>query len=187
MRPFFFWAGGRQHFGTNHTCRARPSQARRRIEQGFLGAAGFLLPDGKLKKVARKRVGFVGMKAPAREGAEIFVGDKQVIEPHTNTHIHKFFIHFSLYCPNPPPSLLFHINMDTFNVSFRLSWLLVRQVGVITSGTFSPCLKKPIAMGYISAEFGDEGKEVSIKVRNKMQPATVSKMPFVETSYFRVK
>ena len=61
------------------------------------------------------------------------------------------------------------------------------QVGVVTSGTFSPCLKKPIAMGYISSEFGDEGKEVSIKVRNKMQPATVTKMPFVETSYFRVK
>jgi hypothetical protein len=43
-----------------------------------LGAEKFLAADGKLKKVARKRVGFMGMKAPAREGAEIFVGGEKV-------------------------------------------------------------------------------------------------------------
>lgn len=56
----------------------------------------------------------------------------------------------------------------------------------MTSGTFSPCLKKPIAMGYIAAAHASEGSEVQIKVRNKMQPAVVTKMPFVETSYYRV-
>lgn len=48
------------------------------VLQGFLGAGAFLEPSGKLKPPARKRVGFSGMKAPAREGAEIFVGDEKV-------------------------------------------------------------------------------------------------------------
>ena len=60
------------------------------------------------------------------------------------------------------------------------------QVGVVTSGTFSPCLKKPVAMGYVATAAAKEGTELSIKVRNKMQAATVTKMPFVETSYYRV-
>lgn len=112
-------------------------KSRRRIEQGFLGASHFLKPDGKLIKPARKRVGFMGMKAPAREGAEIF-DDKD------------------------------------------------NKIGVVTSGTFSPCLKKPIAMGYVSSDFAKDGTEVSIKVRNKMQPAVVTKMPFVPSNYYRV-
>mmetsp|Transcript_61437 Transcript_61437/g.139077 ORF Transcript_61437/g.139077 Transcript_61437/m.139077 type:complete len:205 (+) Transcript_61437:184-798(+) len=111
-------------------------KTRRRTEQGFLGAEHFLTPEGKLKKTSRKRVGLAGMKAPAREGAEIFVDDE--------------------------------------------------KVGVVTSGTFSPTLKKPIAMGYVSSDLSKEGTEVSIKVRNKMQPAVVTKMPFVETGYYRV-
>lgn len=47
-------------------------KGRRRKEGGFLGAERILKPDGKLQKVARKRVGIKGMKAPAREGAEIY-------------------------------------------------------------------------------------------------------------------
>ena len=42
-------------------------------------------------------------------------------------------------------------------------------------------------MGYVAAEHAKEGSEVQIKVRNKMQPAVVTKMPFVETSYYRVE
>ena len=53
-------------------------KTRRRKEQGFLGASKFLAPDGKLLPVTRKRVGLFGMKAPAREGAEIYHGDTQV-------------------------------------------------------------------------------------------------------------
>jgi len=49
--------------------------SRRRKEQGFLGASNFLLPDGKLKPVQKKRVGLAGMKAPAREHTEIFTAD----------------------------------------------------------------------------------------------------------------
>lgn len=60
------------------------------------------------------------------------------------------------------------------------------QIGEVTSGTFSPCLKAPIAMGYVSTPNAKAGTEVMLKIRNKMQKAEVTKMPFVETSYYRV-
>jgi hypothetical protein len=46
--------------------------SRRRTEGGFLGADKILTKDGKFAKVARKRVGIMGMKAPARDHTEIF-------------------------------------------------------------------------------------------------------------------
>jgi aminomethyltransferase len=59
-------------------------------------------------------------------------------------------------------------------------------IGEVTSGTFSPCLKAPIAMGYVSNEHSKNGTEIQVKVRGKMQPASVTKMPFVESRYYRV-
>lgn len=50
-------------------------KSRRRKEQGFLGADKILEPSGKLIKFQNKRVGITGMKAPAREDAEIFTPD----------------------------------------------------------------------------------------------------------------
>ena len=61
-----------------------------------------------------------------------------------------------------------------------------KQIGEVTSGTFSPCLKKPIAMGYVDKDLSQEGAEVAVKIRGKLLPATVTKMPFVETRYFKV-
>merc|ERR1711935_883860 len=43
-----------------------PPGSRRRLEGGFVGAEHILTPEGKFKKVSRKRVGLKGMKAPAR-------------------------------------------------------------------------------------------------------------------------
>eukprot|EP00525_Craspedostauros_australis_P006907 CAMPEP_0198109658 /NCGR_PEP_ID=MMETSP1442-20131203/1717_1 /TAXON_ID= /ORGANISM="Craspedostauros australis, Strain CCMP3328" /LENGTH=417 /DNA_ID=CAMNT_0043765419 /DNA_START=25 /DNA_END=1278 /DNA_ORIENTATION=+ len=59
-------------------------------------------------------------------------------------------------------------------------------IGEITSGTYSPCLKAPIAMGYVSSANAKAGTEVMLKIRNKMQKAAVTKMPFVESRYYRV-
>ena len=60
------------------------------------------------------------------------------------------------------------------------------KIGEITSGTFSPSLKKPIAMGYVATEYHKPGTPVQLKIRNKMQKAEVKKMPFVESRYYRV-
>jgi len=61
-----------------------------------------------------------------------------------------------------------------------------KLIGEITSGTFSPSLNKPIAMGYVESSSAKAGTDVTLKIRNKMQKAKVTKMPFVETSYYRV-
>jgi len=53
-------------------------------------------------------------------------------------------------------------------------------VGHVTSGTFSPSLKKGIGMGYISAEFADAGTVVNVRVRDKEIPATIVVMPFLQ-------
>lgn len=111
-------------------------KGRRRLEQGFLGAEHILTPDGKLKPTAKKRVGIIGMKAPAREHTEVCDMDGNVI-------------------------------------------------GEVTSGTFSPCLKVPIAMGYVATDFSKIGTEIQLKIRNKLQKAEVTKMPFVESRYYK--
>lgn len=115
-----------------------PPGSRRRTEQGFIGASKILKPDGKFQAITRKRVGIIGMKAPARQHAEIYNADGS------------------------------------------------QQIGEVTSGTFSPCLKVPIAMGYVSNDHSKNGTPIQIKIRDKMQAATITKMPFVETRYYRV-
>jgi aminomethyltransferase len=53
-------------------------------------------------------------------------------------------------------------------------------IGQVTSGTFSPLLKKCIGMGYVSAEFASAGTIVSVRVRGKEIPATIVGMPFLQ-------
>ncbi len=53
-----------------------------------------------------------------------------------------------------------------------------QQLGQITSGTFSPTLQKPIAMGYVPEEFKAPGTKIEVEIRGKREPATVVKLPF---------
>lgn len=61
------------------------------------------------------------------------------------------------------------------------------KIGEITSGGFGPTVKKPIAMGYIAADYSKEGTEIAVSVRGKLLPAQVSKMPFASTNYFKAE
>lgn len=54
-----------------------------------------------------------------------------------------------------------------------------REVGVVTSGTFSPTLKQGIALGLLDRSAGIDD-EVVIDVRGREVAATVTKPPFVE-------
>jgi aminomethyltransferase len=54
------------------------------------------------------------------------------------------------------------------------------KVGTITSGTVSPILEKPIALGYVEKEFTSEGTKINFLVRGKEIPAMVVKPPFVK-------
>jgi aminomethyltransferase len=52
------------------------------------------------------------------------------------------------------------------------------QVGVLTSGTLSPTLEKPIAMAYLSPKFSTVGTKVDVDIRGKTHAATVVALPF---------
>lgn len=58
-------------------------------------------------------------------------------------------------------------------------------IGVITSGGFGPTFGGPVAMGYVTPEFSDEGVEVNLIVRGKPRPAKIAAMPFVPQRYYR--
>ncbi|GFR40816.1 hypothetical protein Agub_g1438, partial [Astrephomene gubernaculifera] len=60
-----------------------------------------------------------------------------------------------------------------------------RQVGEVTSGAFSPCLKKNIAMGYVDKEVAKAGTPLKVEVRGRLSDAVVTKMPFVPTPYYK--
>jgi aminomethyltransferase len=51
-------------------------------------------------------------------------------------------------------------------------------IGMVTSGTMSPSLKKPIGMGYVNTEYTTQGQEIYINIRNKSMRATVVRLPF---------
>ncbi|KAK6932751.1 Aminomethyltransferase, folate-binding domain [Dillenia turbinata] len=58
-------------------------------------------------------------------------------------------------------------------------------LGEVTSGGFSPCLKKNIAMGYVKSGSHKAGTKVKIVVRGKAYDGVVTKMPFVPTKYYK--
>ncbi|CAI7796872.1 unnamed protein product [Closterium sp. NIES-54] len=58
-------------------------------------------------------------------------------------------------------------------------------VGEVTSGGFSPCLKKNIAMGYVKNGLHKAGTELKVNVRGKVNDAVIAKMPFVPTKYYK--
>ncbi|KAG6755757.1 hypothetical protein POTOM_039162 [Populus tomentosa] len=59
------------------------------------------------------------------------------------------------------------------------------SIGEITSGGFSPCLKKNIAMGYVKSGFHKSGTKAKILVRGKAYDGVVTKKPFVPTKYYK--
>lgn len=55
-----------------------------------------------------------------------------------------------------------------------------RKVGVVTSGTYSPLLKRGIAMGYVPPQYAEEGSVLEINIRGKALKAEVVKWPFYD-------
>jgi len=52
------------------------------------------------------------------------------------------------------------------------------KIGIITSGTFSPTLQTPIAMGYVHPSATKIGTELFIDVRGRKIPAKIVQLPF---------
>ena len=55
-----------------------------------------------------------------------------------------------------------------------------KRIGEVTSGTVSPVLEKPIAMGYVDVSYAHEGNEINIVVRSKETPVKIVKLPFIK-------
>ncbi len=53
-------------------------------------------------------------------------------------------------------------------------------IGKITSGTVSPVLQKPIALGYVDIQYATEGETLNFNIRGKEVPAKIVKLPFVK-------
>lgn len=60
-----------------------------------------------------------------------------------------------------------------------------QQVGLVTSGGFSPSLQQPIAMAYVDAAHTAGGTALEIEMRGKRLPAKAVPMPFVPHRYHR--
>ncbi len=54
------------------------------------------------------------------------------------------------------------------------------QVGEVTSGTFSPTLKRPIAMGFVKPAAAVPGTALQIDIRGRAEPARVVELPFYD-------
>lgn len=55
-----------------------------------------------------------------------------------------------------------------------------KVIGKITSGTVSPILEKPIALGYVESDYSKEGTKLNFLIRGKEIPAYVTKLPFIK-------
>lgn len=58
-------------------------------------------------------------------------------------------------------------------------------IGKVTSGTFSPSLKKPIALGYVPLAKAKIDSTVEIAIRDRKYPAVVVKPPFYKNASHR--
>ena len=56
------------------------------------------------------------------------------------------------------------------------------EIGIITSGTLSPTLGYPVALGYVPPELSKPGQTVAVAIRSKTFPATVVKRPFYKAA-----
>ncbi|HAQ41696.1 MAG TPA: glycine cleavage system aminomethyltransferase GcvT [Clostridiales bacterium] len=58
-----------------------------------------------------------------------------------------------------------------------------KKIGYVTTGSFSPTLKKNIGLALIDAEYAKVGTEIEISVRNRNLKAIIIKKPFYTKKY----
>jgi len=58
-----------------------------------------------------------------------------------------------------------------------------KKIGYVTTGSFSPTLKKNIGLALVEADYTKEGTEIEIVIRNKSIKAKIIKKPFYSKKY----
>ena len=59
------------------------------------------------------------------------------------------------------------------------------EIGFITSGTFGPSVKAPVAMGYVKSKFSEIGTSLKLEIRGKKYEGKVSELPFYKKNYVK--
>ncbi|TCJ21025.1 glycine cleavage system aminomethyltransferase GcvT [Nocardioides jejuensis] len=109
------------------------------------------------------RVGWaVGWKKPTFWGRDVLVAEKEA----GPKRILRGLVAAGRGIPRPHMAV--HLTQDIL-------------LGEVTSGTFSPTLKKGIALALIAATI-EEGQQVTVDIRGRAEVFDVVKPPFVETS-----
>jgi len=54
-----------------------------------------------------------------------------------------------------------------------------KEIGIVTSGTLSPSLQKPIGMGYVELDYAKAGTEIQVQIRKKPVKAELIKGRFL--------
>jgi aminomethyltransferase len=67
----------------------------------------------------------------------------------------------------------------------QLQNLQGEPIGEVTSGLLAPTIDRPVALGYVSAEYAAVGTPVQALVRGKPVPMQVAPLPFVPNRYYR--
>ena len=57
-----------------------------------------------------------------------------------------------------------------------------KEVGTVTSGTFSPTLRHGIGLAYVPAAFAQPGMQLEVAIRSKLAAAVVTRPPFVKST-----
>jgi aminomethyltransferase len=60
-------------------------------------------------------------------------------------------------------------------------------VGDVTSGSYSPILKKGIGMGYVRTPLSNIGQSIGVKIRDTTKISEVVQTPFYDTTRFGYK
>jgi aminomethyltransferase len=80
----------------------------------------------------------------------------------------------------PPPRVRIGLIMDGQRVP-REGFAVLQDgvvAGVVSSGTFSPTLRKPIAMAYVESRFAGPGGSFAVDIRGQHEPAVMTPLPF---------
>jgi len=60
-----------------------------------------------------------------------------------------------------------------------------KKIGIVTSGTLSPCLNKGLAMAYVHPDFREKDRILDVIIRGRQVKAKVVKPPFVKKDWFK--
>lgn len=60
-----------------------------------------------------------------------------------------------------------------------------QEVGIVSSGTYSPLSKKCIGMAYVNDGLNKADTKLYAVQRDKKHPLTITKMPFVKPGYYK--